>query len=71
MTRVSITLAIDASKKSFVLDMSVNIIPAGSLSLSRSRVLSISLMTSLAFEPAVWAIIAFAPGCPLVSLIIA
>ncbi len=53
ITRVSITLPIEASRKSLVLDMSVSTIPAGSCALSSSRVRSISLITSLAFDPAV------------------
>ena len=53
ITSVSTTLPIEASRKSLVLDMSVNTIPAGSFSLNASSVLSISFITSLAFEPAV------------------
>ena len=68
MTSVSTTLWIDASRKSLVLDMSVSTIPGGNVSRMLSSVRSISTITSLALEPAVWAIMAFAPGWPLVML---
>ena len=63
---VSTTLAIEASRKSFVLVMSVSTMPLRSDEAMSADTSSISSMISLAFEPEVWAIMQLAPGCPLV-----
>ena len=68
MKSVSTTLAMEASRKSFVLVMSVRTMPLGKEAEMSAVTLSISLMISLAFEPEVCAVMQLAPGCPLVSL---
>ena len=66
--KVSTTLAMEASRKSLVLVISVSTMPLGSEAEMSAVTLSISLMISLAFEPDVCAVMQLAPGCPLVSL---
>ena len=66
---VCITLAIEASRKSFVLIISDRTIPSGKSALISSASLSISVMISFAFEPAVCIVVKVAPGCPETSLL--
>ena len=67
---VSTTLAIEASRKSFLLSMSSMTMPGGSDLRISSTSLSICLIISLALEPATWLIEMLMPGLPLVSPII-
>ena len=60
---------IEASRKSFVLIKSVSTRPFGRSFEISSTSLSTSFTISLAFDPAVWAIIQVAPGCPDIWLL--
>ena len=66
-SNVSTTLAIEASRKSFLLSRSSMTMPGGSDPRISSTSRSISLIISLAFEPATWLMLMFTPGLPLVS----
>ena len=65
--RVLTTFLIEASRKSFELIRSAISIPFGRFFVISATSLSICSMISLAFEPEVWAIIQFEPGCPFTS----
>ncbi len=68
MMRVSVTLRMEAFKKSITLVWSSRIIPSGSVWRTSSSTLSICLTISFAFVPAVCVMLADAPGLPLVVL---
>ena len=65
--RVSTTLAIEASRKSFFDSISSMTTPGGNDWRMSSTSRSICLMISLAFDPATWLMEIFTPGRPFVS----
>ena len=66
--RVSITLRIDAFKKSSDVSSLLNSSPAGKVFEISSRVLLISALTCVALAPGAWLIMNIVPGCPSISV---
>ena len=68
-TNVFTTSWMEASRNSLVLITSTSSSPLGNSWRTSSISWSISVIISLAFEPAVCDIMAVAPGCPSISLL--